>query len=117
MIVDLQKLKPAELVRQYAIGGEKQFWEYVDQFRHKPLIIDDIAGEREVKSYGNASPLIDCAAERYTLFKYNGTLTFFTTNAEDRNELKSRYGDRIVSRILGMCDPVHVAGKDGRLSR
>ncbi|MCP4087921.1 MAG: hypothetical protein GY745_23185 [Actinomycetia bacterium] len=113
----VELIAAAELVRQYAIGGEKQFWEYVEQFKYKPLIIDDIAGEREIKSYGNASPLIDYAAERYRLFKYNKTLTFFTTNAEDRKELKARYGDRIVSRILGMCDPVYVDGKDCRLER
>ncbi len=116
-LFSVEFVSAAELVRQYAIGGEKQFWEYVEQFKHKPLIIDDIAGEREIKSYGNASPLIDYAAERYMLFKYNRILTFFTTNAVDRKELKARYGDRIVSRILGMCDPICVTGKDCRLNR
>ncbi len=116
-LFEIEFISAAELVRQYAIGGEKQFWEYVEQFKYKSLIIDDIAGEREIKSYGNASPLIDYAAERYMLFRHNRTLTFFTTNAEDRQELKARYGDRIVSRILGMCDPICVTGKDCRLER
>jgi hypothetical protein len=106
-----------ELAQAYGIGGEKQFWDYVALFDNKPLIVDDIASEREIKSYGNESIMIDFIYRRERRFKYAGVLTFFTSNVINRKGLVERYGDRAVSRMLGMTDQILLTGTDGRLIR
>eukprot|EP00831_Metopus_contortus_P063373 TRINITY_DN5584_c0_g1_i2.p4 TRINITY_DN5584_c0_g1~~TRINITY_DN5584_c0_g1_i2.p4 ORF type:complete len:118 (-),score=35.07 TRINITY_DN5584_c0_g1_i2:626-979(-) len=99
---------------QRRVHGESGFWEYARQFKNKPLVIDDITGEREIKSYGNDSIMVDFIVDREKQFKYGHVLTFFTTNAPGRNAIKERYGNRALSRILGMCDGILLAGKDSR---
>ena len=105
-----------ELIEIFATKGESHFWEYINRFKSEDLIIDDIGSEREVKSYGNASPIVDFIYRRERLFQSSGVLTHFTTNCKGREELLKQYGERAVSRILGMCKPISIRASDGRLT-
>lgn len=72
------------------------------------LILDDIGAER----------VTDFVAETFYLIvntRYNEMLpTIFTSNLAI-GELAERIGDRTASRIVEMCDIVHLTGDDRRL--
>lgn len=103
-----------EMIQEYAKSGEKRFWEYIEQFDGKDIIIDDMGSERILKSFGNDSPMIDFYSRRERQFRESGVLTHGSTNCVDKNEICDKYGDRIGSRLLGMCFPVLVSGEDLR---
>lgn len=105
-----------ELAQYFEIGGAALFFENTQNFNGRPLVIDEIGGERDTTSYGNKSPVIDFISKREDEYRLDRTLTFFTTNLKNREELTARYGDRITSRIMGMCEPIKINTKDGRLS-
>lgn len=72
------------------------------------LILDDIGAER----------VTDFVAETFYLIinqRYNEMLpTIFTSNLPI-SELADRIGDRAASRIVEMCDIIHLTGDDRRL--
>ena len=103
-----------ELAQYFEIGGAALFFENTQNFNGKALVIDEIGGERDTTSYGNKSPVIDFISKREDEYRMDRVLTFFTTNLKNREELAARYGDRITSRILGMCEPVMLKGRDWR---
>ena len=103
-----------ELAQYFEIGGAALFFENTQNFNGKALVIDEIGGERDTTSYGNKSPVIDFISKREDEYRLDRVLTFFTTNLKNREELAARYGDRITSRILGMCEPVMLKGRDWR---
>jgi len=102
------------LIQEYGKNGESGFWEFAKSFDGQDLNVDDICAERDLKSYGNETPMLDFFAHRERLFRDFGTLTNYSTNAKDRAALVERYGDRTASRILGMCTGVLVDGEDKR---
>jgi DNA replication protein DnaC len=104
-----------DLARIYAIEGEKYFWYYLNDFDGKDIIIDDLGSEREVKKYGNKSPFVDFLFHREKMYKKNRVLTHFTTNATNRDVLIEKYGDRVVSRLLGMCEFIRINAPDARV--
>lgn len=72
---------------------------YHQYFTYHPLVIDDIGSEFEGVHYGNKiSPIQDIIMRRYKL----GLPTHFTTNL-NKEELASKYGDRIMDRLREMC--------------
>mgnify|MGYP000870291923 CR=1 FL=1 len=106
-----------ELSQHFEIGGAAMFFENAQNFNGKALVIDEIGGERDTLSFGNKSPVIDFISKREDEYRLDRVLTFFTTNLKNREELAARYGDRITSRILGMCEPVMLKGRDWRHER
>lgn len=105
------------LMRHYEKGSAKAFWTVVEEYNRTALIIDDICNEREIKSYGNASPMADLLIDRHRQWEDNGVLTFFSSNVHSRDELNERYGGPVMSRIIGMCDFIQLTGKDRRFER
>lgn len=100
----------------FTCGKEEAFWELVSRFSGQHLIIDDICNEREAKMFGNRLPLPEFLKKRETMWKTRGILTFFTSNARNRNEITELYGDTITSRLLGCCNFLKLSGPDRRIS-
>lgn len=72
------------------------------------LIIDDIGAERN-------SEFVDETLYHLINTRYEKLLpTFFTSNLSPK-ELAEKNGDRLVSRIIGMCNVVKLEGKDRRI--
>jgi DNA replication protein DnaC len=72
------------------------------------LILDDIGAER----------VTDYVAEVFYLVvnsRYNQMLPIIFTSNLSLEELEERVGDRTASRIVEMCDVVHLDGEDKRL--
>lgn len=109
---------PADvLIRNYERGSGARFWAIAEELNRQSLIIDDICNEREIRSFGNESPMADFIVDRFRQWEDNRTYTFFTSNIRNRDELNGRYGGPIMSRVLGMCDFIEITGKDRRLER
>ena len=75
---------------------------------HGLLFLDDLGAE-------NATDFV-----RDTLYliinrRYEGKLPVIITSNLDLGELSDSVGDRIASRIAGMCDMVELEGGDRRL--
>jgi len=74
------------------------------------VIFDDIGAEK----------MSDWVREMFYLIinnRYNNmSVTIFTSNLS-LSELAEHYGDRIVSRIAGMCEVVKIEGEDRRIKK
>ena len=114
-IFNIEFVSACELMQIYETSGSSGFWREVREYRNEDIILDDLGFERDVKHYGNSGIMLDFLADREVLYKKNNKLTFITTNIKSRHELSSRYGDRIMSRIIGMCKPMFLGGNDRRI--
>lgn len=114
-IFKIHFLSAQALIQEYGKNGENGFWDLAKSFDGQDMIVDDICAERDLKSYGNATPMIDFFKHREDMYRAYGSLTHYTTNALDRDALVERYGERTASRILGMCIAVLVSGEDKRV--
>lgn len=94
--------------------GDDWYCEFIEDTRTKPVVIDDLGSEREVKKYGNDSIILDLIAARERTHRHYGIPTVFTGNFKSPKDVSNRYGDRILSRILGMCEVVMLNGPDMR---
>jgi len=103
-----------ELITEYGKRGEQGFWDYSEQFNNQDLILDDAGNERELKSFGNASPIIDFFYKRERMFKDSGVLTHLSTNKQEIKDLIGVYGSRAVSRITGMTHSILIDAEDMR---
>jgi DNA replication protein DnaC len=79
------------------------------------LIIDDLGAEpHKVLAYGTeVFATTDLIIERH--LKRHNLFTHITTNL-DPTALQNRYGDRVFSRLVEMCNFVEIIGKDYRLA-
>jgi DNA replication protein DnaC len=77
-------------------------------------VIDDLGSERTATEYGAKEEImrlvIGHRAERQT------APTHITTNLS-AEQISDRYGDRTLSRILGMCRPFTLTGRDWRIDK
>ena len=109
----------ARAVNQYGLNGDPESGRYYREGPYKmttPLILDDLGAEPTLVDYGNRFELLDEILDaRWRLWEAVGTLTFLSTNLSDE-EIQSRYGVRLWSRIRGMCNIVILHGKDQRLA-
>lgn len=89
---------------------DKVRWDEKLQEYRGVLILDDIGAEK----------ITDFVLETFYLIinsRYNEMLpTIFTSNMQI-GELADRIGDRTASRIVEMCDIVHLSGADRRILR
>jgi len=68
----------------------------------RPLCLDDLGVESNMKHYGNECNTIgEILLYRYDLFTYEGIITHATTNL-DANQLEELYGNRVRSRLRAM---------------
>lgn len=105
--------KAEDFVRVYAASGENAFWDYVYKDAGGHIALDDLGAERDLKNFGNEGIMPTFLSERYEFFQAKGAFTFITSNLSE-NEFKTRYGERVWSRINQMCYKVSVGGPDRR---
>ena len=79
------------------------------------IIIDDLGAEpHKVLAYGTeVFATTDLIVERH--LKRDKLFTHITTNL-NHDKIQERYGDRVFSRLVEMCNFVQIIGKDYRLS-
>jgi len=94
-------------------AGDWYSW-FCLNFGDREIIIDDLGAEADVKKYGNEGIMRDIISFREQAYQEKGVLTHFTSNLGSEREISERYGDRIASRIIGMCDIVMLTGNDRR---
>ena len=106
-----------ELAKAFSLKSAEGFWTLADEYRFRPLIVDDLGCEENTRSFGNQLPMADFIRERERQWQKSQLLTFFTSNASSRDELIRRYGKNVCSRLLGMCEFINFKGPDHRLTR
>ena len=116
-LCDVEMITTDELAKAFALKSGSGFWTLADDYRYRPLIVDDLGCEENARSFGNQLPMADFIRERERQWQGSRLPTFFTSNAHDRNDLSKRYGKNICSRLLGMCEFIHFKGPDHRLKR
>lgn len=112
-IFDIPIVTAQELAREYSIGGDQGFADFVEQVKYKELIIDDIGSEREIKHFGNAGIIGEFISQRYELWADAKKLTHVTTNISKEGFLE-RYGERNWSRLCEMCVTYIITDKSDR---
>ena len=76
------------------------------------ICIDDIGTEPIATDYGAKDDIIKTVIAHRS--EQQQGKTFITTNLS-KQQIMTRYGDRTMSRIYGMCDVYRVEGKDMRI--
>jgi len=99
---ECKMVEAANLAQTFASKGEAGFWDFTKRLECAPLIIDDLGAERDLRSYGNASPLADWLLQRYARWQRGGPELHITTNLTS-TQLADRYGQRFVDRLVEMC--------------
>ena len=95
-------------INEWGISGIKGWYDYTDG---KEIIIDDLGCERVSKQYGDSEDLLKAVIEhRYAA---QSGRTHITTNLNS-TQIRDRYGDRILDRILAMCIPFKMVGSSYR---
>jgi len=78
------------------------------------LAIDDLGAEPTAASYGQRSEALATLVDmRETYYRQHGARLHIATNLVQA-EIATRYGDRTLSRLLGLCHWREWAGADGR---
>ena len=106
-----------ELSRAFSLRSGEGFWRLADEYKKRPLVVDDLGCEETSRSFGNTLPMAEFIRDRERQWKEAGICTCFTSNARSREELSKRYGSSVCSRLLGMCDFIQIKGPDKRLER
>jgi len=103
-------IHPAEDIADYGMSGIHEWLEDRAGYR---IIIDDLGSERKAVEFGAKDELmrtvIAWRAERTT------ATTHVTTNLSGVH-IAERYGERTLSRLLGMCKPFELTGPDRRIA-
>jgi len=110
------KMYDARALAKLFLMNEEVFWEKVDT--HSIIAIDDIGDEITVNNYGTKTEAIgEAITHRYKLFESHGIKTIFASNYGPE-DIIGRYGDRIFSRLGGMCECVAIDnGDDLRINK
>jgi hypothetical protein len=89
------------------IDGIAQWFEWRDD---KTVCIDDLGAERVANSYGSKEDILRLVIERRAAGR---KITHVTTNLTS-DQIRARYGDRILDRLLGMCKVFQMQGASKR---
>lgn len=102
------RLRPVARIVEYGIRDIRTWYEWTDG---TDICIDDLGTEGVVSEYGAKDDLLKTViahrAERQT------GRTSVTTNLTAA-QIAARYGDRTLSRLLGMCKAYKLTGKSRR---
>jgi DNA replication protein DnaC len=99
---------PVKNTREIAAEFHKDGFEAIQKYssRHKPLCLDDLGVEHNIKHFGNECNTIgEILLERYDLHVNHGVITHATTNL-NADELEEIYGIRVRSRLRSMFNLV-----------
>jgi len=84
--------------------------------QYYPLVLDELGDEPRVNSYGTKTECMgEVLAERYELFVRHGmrAATYISTNLSAQ-DIQTRYGNRVYSRLCEMCNRVEFTAPDSR---
>ena len=101
----------ADEITEWGLSRIRWWYDWTDGYE---ICIDDLGSERVVAEYGAKDDLLK-AVLAHRADSQKGK-THITTNL-DAEEIAHRYGDRVLSRILGMCKPFRLEGKNRREAR
>ena len=104
--------------REIAAEFHKEGYEIILNYgkREKPICLDDLGVEQNVKHFGNeCNTVAEILLQRYDLFANQGIVTHATTNL-NAEELENLYGNRVRSRLRSMFNLIVFPGdvKDKR---
>lgn len=85
--------------------------EIVDKYSNAPLLIFDDLGAEKTTDFSLQTLYIILNR------RYNEQLQTIITSNLTLDEVKNKLGDRIASRIAGMCAVLHMKGQDKRLTK
>lgn len=113
--IRMEIISASDIARIYAADGDDGFWRWFCDKKSEELIIDDLGAERNAKHFGNGGIMPEVISKRYDTWRGSGVRTHFTSNL-DLTAIKSRYGERITSRLAEMITLMTIAGKDYRMA-
>lgn len=94
-------------------GGSRVILDYGNDLRD--LFIDDIGEEPEGRHFGDKRDVIaEVLGLRYKLWKSTGIRTHLTTNIVTDEAMQTKYGDRIMDRLLEMNRVAPMGGPSRR---
>lgn len=100
--------------------GVKVFDEYCKSHKngsenyYPDFYFDDLGVEQNAKNFGNEmNVMAEILQDRYEIFRKYGARTHATTNLTTE-ELKEKYGDRVLSRLYEMCNFIQLGKKIDR---
>jgi len=94
--------------------GLARIWEFHEQWDGDTLCIDDLGAEGVVSEWGVKDDLMKTIIA-HRAERQKG-VTHVTTNLDAR-QIRDRYGDRTLSRLIGMCRCHRLDGRDRRRDR
>ena len=96
-------------------SDDSNYLEYAFQMCEENIIIDDLGAELPINDFGvRAEFMSEVIIYRYREYCKDGRLTLFSTNLT-RDEIGERYGERVLSRLIKMCELISCGGQDLRL--
>jgi len=94
-------------IRDYFNQGDIEFNPITEIAKIPVLLVDDIGAERYTEwVQEQIVQLLD--------YRYRNNLSTIITSNLSLREIKEKFGDRIYSRMVGLCKPVLMLGKDKR---
>jgi len=85
---------------------------WLTENQRKPIVIDDLGAEGDIKKFGNESPMRAIITARAKYWEIHGTPTIYTTNFPTPQEVAECYGNdvRILDRLTAYQDGVEFTG-------
>ena len=103
-----------KIVSAYNVDGDEGLREYLAP-RH--MMFDDLGDERTGQHYGDKVEVMGLVIqERYELFVNDGVISHFTTNLLP-DDIRTRYGDRVYSRLKHMVNSIRVGAEVNAIDR
>ena len=100
-----------QLVAEFQLHGIEAVQALINnqvQYQNLCVVIDDLGTEETAKHYGDTIDPIAWVIQR--IYDVNGyaevPIKLYLTTNLDKKSLTERYGERVVSRIWEMCDPI-----------
>jgi DNA replication protein DnaC len=100
--------------RDIADWGLDQIHDWFDWRDGKEVCIDDLGAERPSIKYGDRDEIMRLVIERRV--RERKGRTHVTTNLTGE-QIRERYGDRILDRLMGMCKVFKMVGQSRREAR
>jgi hypothetical protein len=100
--------------RDIADWGLDQIYDWFEWRDKKTVCIDDLGAERTASRYGERDEIMRLVIERRA--SKRDVRTHVTTNLTGE-QIRERYGDRILDRLMGMCKVFKMVGASRREAR
>lgn len=89
------------IIENFALDPNYPYRLY-DDIKRASLILDDLGAEKFVSRYSFSWGLDDVIQERWDTWELYHLPTFISTNIQNPDDMAKRYGERAMSRLLGM---------------